>query len=302
MDELQRAIYVLHFRLAFHTKQGIAFQDWFVQLAGHAFGADFEEVRPYGAQGDLKSDGRRVSTRAVFQCYAPKQMTDTKLIAKIDEDFHGARAHWGDQMSEWIFVHNDGDGLPPKVVQHIDALRAGHPDINIETWSEPELHALVFTLALPAMQALFGYAPSIAVLDHLVLSDIVPIIDALARQEPNPNPPLTPPSLEKLKKNELSDDSAVLLQMGRRKSALVDTFFNKSARPDLGERIAEAFRTRYAELKGLELPADSIFGYLQDYAGMNGEPKRQGAALAVLAYFFDSCDIFEDPAVLVEAV
>ena len=34
---------------------------------------------------------------------------------------------------------------------------------------------------------------------------------------------------------------------------------------------------------------------LKDYAGMNGEPKRQGAALAVLAYFFDNCDIFEDP-------
>ena len=46
------------------------------------------------------------------------------------------------------------------------------------------------------------------------------------------------------------------------------------------------------ELKALDLPADTIFRHLQDYAGFNGEPKRQGAALAVLAYFFDSCDIF----------
>lgn len=58
---------------------------------------------------------------------------------------------------------------------------------------------------------------------------------------------------------------------------------------------------RYAELKALDLPADTIFKHLQDYAGMNGEPKRQGAALAVLAYFFDSCDIFEDPLVSAEA-
>jgi len=34
---------------------------------------------------------------------------------------------------------------------------------------------------------------------------------------------------------------------------------------------------------------------------MNGEPKRQGAAFAVLAYFFDNCDIFEDPVVSEEA-
>ena len=58
MDELQRSIYVDRFRLAFHTKRREAFQDWFVRLAGHAFGSDFEEVRPYGAQGDLKCDGR----------------------------------------------------------------------------------------------------------------------------------------------------------------------------------------------------------------------------------------------------
>jgi hypothetical protein len=301
MDDLQRAIYVLKFRLAFHTLKGTAFQDWFVSLAGHAFGPDFEEVRAYGAQGDLKCDGRRVSTLTVFQCYAPKQMTDTKLIAKINKDFHGARAHWGRAMAEWIFVHNDGDGLPPKVNQHIDALRAAHPAIKIETWSEPELLKLAMALDLSALQALFGYAPSSAAVDHLVLSDIVPIIEALARQEPNPNPSLTPPSVEKLEKNALSDESGFLLQMGRRKSGLVDIFFRKSARPDLGDRIAEAFRTRYAELKSLDLPAESIFKHLQDYAGMNGEPKRQGAAMAVLSYFFDNCDIFEDPLPLVEA-
>ena len=53
MDELQRSIYVDRFRVAFHTQKGAAFQDWFVRLAGHAFGPDFEEVRPYGPYGDL---------------------------------------------------------------------------------------------------------------------------------------------------------------------------------------------------------------------------------------------------------
>jgi hypothetical protein len=85
MDELQQSIYVLRFRLAFHTLQGTAFQDWFVQLAGHAFGADFEEVRPYGTQGDLKCDGRRISTKSVYQCYAPDLMKDVNLIAKVTD-------------------------------------------------------------------------------------------------------------------------------------------------------------------------------------------------------------------------
>lgn len=302
MDQLQRSIYVDRFRLAFHTLKGTAFQDWFVLLAGYAFGPDFEEVRPYGSHGDLKCDGRRVSAGAVFQCYAPEAMKEATLIAKIDEDFQGARAHWGGLMQEWVFVHNDARGLPPNAVQHIDGLRQAHTPLAIETWSEPELLKLAMGLDLAALQALFGPAASIAIVDRLVMADLVPIIEALQRQDPNAgDPPLTPPSLEKLEKNALSEESGLLLRIGRRKSSLVDTFFRKSPRPDLGERIAEAFRMRYAELKALDLPADTIFKHLQDYAGMNGEPKRQGAALAVLAYFFDSCDIFEDPLVSVAA-
>jgi hypothetical protein len=303
MDELQRSIYVERFRLAFHTKKGSAFQDWFTLLAGHAFGADFEEVRPYGRYGDLKCDGRRISSGSVFQCYAPDVMKEADLITKVDEDFHGALAHWSGNMQEWVFVHNDGRGLPPNAVQRLDELRQTHAPLQIATWSEPELFDLAMNLDLPALQALLGPAASIAIVDRLVMSDLVPIIEALQRQEPHPSdPPLTPPSQDKLERNALSEESGLLLLMGRRKSALVDTFFRKSPRPDLGERIAEAFRLRYAELKALDLPADTIFKHLQDHAGFNGEPKRQGAALAVLAYFFDSCDIFEDPiAISVEA-
>lgn len=302
MDELQRSIYVDRFRLAFLAQKGTAFQDWFVRLAGYAFGPDFEEVRPYGPHGDLKCDGRRISTGSVFQCYAPDAMKETGLIAKVDEDFHGARTHWSDAMQEWVFVHNDGRGLPPNANQHIDGLRKAHAPLQIAIWSEPELFKLAMGLDLSALQALFGPAASIAIVDRLVMSDLVPIIEALQRQEPNAgDPALTPPSPEKLEKNALSEESGLLLRIGRRKSALVDTFFRKSPRPDLGERIAEAFRVRYAELKAYDLPADTIFKHLQDYAGFNGEPKRQGAALAVLAYFFDCCDIFEDPVAFVEA-
>jgi hypothetical protein len=152
-------------------------------------------------------------------------------------------------------------------------------------------------LELTALQALFGFAPSIDTVDRLVMADLVPIIDALQRQEPDQaDPPLTPPSSEKLERNALSEESAMLLKIGRRKGKLVETFFRKSPRADLGEHIAEAFRARYAELKSMGLPTDTIFRHLQDYAGMSGDPKRQGAALAVLSYFFESCDIFEDPA------
>ena len=295
MDSVQSSFYTLHFKVAFHSKKGNEFQDWFALIAGHAYGADFEGVRPYGPRGDLKCDGRRISTRTIFQCYAPYLMKEPQLVAKISEDFNGALDHWEDWMHAWILVHNDGRGLPPAAGQLLDELRQNDSEVKIETWAEPELLKLSNQMDIHAHVHVYGYAPSLEVVDHLALSDLVPIIDSLARADPDvASPPLEPPSLLKIEKNGLSAEAGALLQIGRRKSGLVSTWFKRGSRPDLGERIAQSFRERYALLKILGHSADSIFWNFQEYAGAKGDPQRQGAALAVITYFFDSCDIFEE--------
>ena len=296
MESIAESFYQLNFRIALLEKKGTAFENWFVSLAAHAFGSDFEGVRPYGNKGDWKCDGRQISTGAIFQCYAPDSMTDTKTIAKINEDFTGALEKWSDQMKVWVFVHNDLRGLPPTVGNHVNSLRKHNPEVKIEIWSEPNLFELFNLLTNEAKELLFGPVPNQHVMDKRARPDLEPVIDALEQRDVDPSdefPP--PPSVRKLEKNALSEDSANLLQFGRRKVGLVEQYFRKSARVELGDKIAEEFRKRYSDLKLLELPPDQIFMYLQQYAGMSGEPKRQAAVMAVLAYFFDTCDIFEDP-------
>ena len=293
MDRVQRIFYQLQFRLAFLSKKGMEFQDWFTRLADYAFSADFDAVRAYGPHGDFKCDGRRISTATVFQCYAPDKMNAERTIKKIDEDFHGAIAHWAD-MAEWAFVYNDR-GLPPTVEQHIHALRSEHPHVKIVTWGESQLYRLLETLDLPAMEALFGPAPTNADVETLIMDDLPPVIDQLQRLDPaSAQVPLTPPSADKLAKNSLSEEAKYFLTLGRRKEALVESYFRNHPQPDLGERIAEAFRLTYAGLRDQGKSPDEVFGYLQQYAGSGTSPKRQGAALAVLSYFFERCDIFED--------
>ena len=296
MDEVQAAFYRVLFRNAFLEKRGTEFQDWFARLAARAFGPDFEAVRPYGRRGDLKCDGRRVSTRTIFQCYAPYEMKEAPLNSKIEGDFIGAVESWGDDMAEWVLVHNEHRGLPASSSQLLERLRRGHPEVTIEVWTEAALQRLADGLALADQQALFGFAPSRSGLETLAMADLQPVIHQLQFMDPEPGEePLTPPSRDKLEKNRLSVDAAGLLRLGRRKEALVETWFTKNRRPDLGERIAEAFRRRYAQLNDGVRTADQVFGHLQQYAGMGGEPPRQAAVLAVLSYFFERCDIFEDP-------
>ena len=95
MDEVQAAFYQMRFHVAFLEKKGTEFQNWFVKLARHAIGPDFEPVSAYGNQGDLKCDGRRISTGTIFQCYAPHQRNAQRLNRKISHDFCGAYEHWG---------------------------------------------------------------------------------------------------------------------------------------------------------------------------------------------------------------
>ena len=164
---------------------------------------------------------RLLSVGAIFQVYAPYLMKDSELLAKIEEDFEGAFAHWKGFLKTWVFVHNDSRGLSPVLPNTWTRCRAQHSEVKIEVWSEPELLSLRGRMDLAAHQSMFGFAPSLAVVDRLALQNLVPVIEALSRAEPSvTDPPLTPPSLQKLQKNSLSSDAAVLLQMGRRKATL----------------------------------------------------------------------------------
>ena len=69
-------------------------------------------------------------------------------------------------------------------------------------------------------------------------------------------------------------------------------------RPDLGGygTTVNSFRTKY-ELLRHDLTPNQIFTELQTWAGGSdrGTPEHELAVLTVLAYYFERCDIFEEP-------
>ena len=290
------ALYQAWFRLAYSEKKGTEFESWFADLAGHALGVDFEPVAAHGRDGDFKCDGRRLSTRTIYQCYAPQQMDQERTIAKIKADFHGARARWTSWMRDWTLVHNRSQGLPPQVVQYLDKLREQHPNVAIHAWGRPQLQDELFRqLDNAGWEAVFGFAPAADGIDEVAIDDIVPVIQALQTETPSPGlPDIEPPSPQKLQRNALSEEVADYLRIGRKKEALVARYFDRHPSPELGEKVAVAFRRRYAALRGQDLSPDDIFAKLQQNAGGSGSVKRQTAALAVLSYYFERCDIFED--------
>ena len=61
-------------------------------------------------------------------------MTEAKAIAKIQEDFDGAKVHWGEHFDKWVFAHNAVDGLPPHVHKVLLDFEAQNSGIAVEPW------------------------------------------------------------------------------------------------------------------------------------------------------------------------
>src|SRR5258708_2956507 len=105
----------LLFKNACHERKGAEFQRFFEQIM-QKHDPSFLPVKPSGKEGDWKSDGFSQDTGAVYQVYAPEEMTHLKAAQKIQADFVGARLKWADKMKEWIFVWSSHEALPPQVV------------------------------------------------------------------------------------------------------------------------------------------------------------------------------------------
>ena len=295
MDPLTRTYYWARFEIAFLRQKGVAFQDWFCQLAKLAFETDFERVRPNGAEGDFKADGRTLSDGTIYQSYGPERMEQSVVIRKINDDLAGAVDKWGGWIERWVLVHNDGRGLPPKAVQRLDQLREEHPSIRIETWSRDELERIARRLSQDEWESMFGVAPSASGMEAVVADDVAEVSRHLEKVEPPPDAPIRAPSVNKIAKNGLSEQMVTLLNAGKRKDGVVKRYFETHHRPDFGERIAEAFRNRYRSLREDEEAPDAILLSLWQFIGEGASTRHSSAELAILAYLFDRCDIFEDP-------
>jgi hypothetical protein len=294
---LEEAYFELRFRDAFQQTKGDSFQNLFEKVMGLAFKEDFMACRPWGQDGDRKNDGFLKSKRCLFQVYAPNEMSKAESISKITRDFAGALVHWRNHFDEWIFVHNAIAGLPPHVHEVILELEKKNADVRLKPWGLEELLAVFRTVGRQDLESWFGSAPiSEQTKARLGFKDLQVVLERIGAGPAPVSGAVKDVPAGKLAANALSDAVATLLRAGMVKAPLVADFFVQWHDEAFGERIAQAFRAKYRELKDQHGP-DVIFAELRRWAGGtdHGLPEHELATLAVLAYFFDSCDIFEEP-------
>jgi hypothetical protein len=297
MDDLSRAFYELKWKVTYIEAKGAAFQDLFSTVMEKCHPGDFQRVRPWGRQGDRKNDGYLASQKTLFAVYAPNEVEAAETVRKLNSDFKGALPYWEKYFKTWVFVHNSMIGLGPEVLQAILDLKSGHAVLGIGTWGFEELRQEVFTLKEADLASLLGPVPSRYDMQNVGMVDLEPLLDHVGRLRPMSEEHIHPVPPGKLEENSLSDAVATLLQAGFARSKVVADYFRRIRNPKLRDEVAEVFRAEYVRLREEGMPPDDIFHQLQVFVGGSnpGPPIRQAAILAVLAYFFEECEIFERP-------
>lgn len=99
---------------------------------------------------------------------------------------------------------------------------------------------------------------------------------------------------EKMKRNDLSQEVENLIQMGLAGISQVQDYLNRHPDPNFAQRLKARFIQMYQKQRKSGLLGDALFYALLEWAyGPYQELKYQAAALKVLTYFFELCEVFE---------
>jgi hypothetical protein len=296
MEQLQRAWYGKDINLALHSKSEQEYEDFFALIMQKRNSDNFTAIKAAGRDGDRKSDGYLIPEKRIYQVYAPSSgFKKSNLLNKITDDFSGAKDKWKEKMQAWTFVHNEFEGLPPYAIDAIEKIKKDNPTIDISVLGPNELFDISINLGLEKLIDVFGHVPTQKDMVDLTHEPIKTLLKAISRQQRKPIN-LGPVSVDKLDYNQLSDDVSSLLNAGRAKEKLVEDLIIRWPDPEYGDDLATSFNNYYLELKENNLSPDMIFHKLQMFAGgLNQDVKTQVSSLAVMSYFFERCDIFDNP-------
>lgn len=294
---MKKADFDIHFDNTFNCKNQSKFEDWFAAMASRIFGADFELIKAGGQDGDKKSDGRRISTETVFQCYAPESPATfaAKAKSKIQDSFPEVLKYWPN-LKKWVFVHNNSEGLPTSASDKLEELRKLYPKLKIVTatrsFLKDELHDKL------TVQQMIDIYPSASLnFSDVQMVHVRPLLKAIIKARKanlDPNNFGEIPDESKLDFNDLSPDSKYDIRRARPHIDVVDRYLASLSNPQHASIIQAEMRAKYLELKGFGYDPDEIMGKLLTFCGACETAPTSAAAYVIVTYYLDACDIFEN--------
>jgi hypothetical protein len=280
---------------------GLEFERYVTKVLKLSFD-DFFNPNSAGSRGDWACDGIADSGRLFFACYGQTATMnqEDKTIRKFKHDFLRAVELWPD-FEIYYFVTNgmvagEFGNLLSRMQRRYDGFD-GERKITIKYFGKDDLWELIQRLSDEKRQSLFPGTPHFATIE---LADLVPILEVLQEQqfEISATPEVKKVSSAKMDFNKLPKCSRSEFNSGRRYANTIGDYFSNVSDIELEDKCAAAFRSKYLVHKALiEDPYEVLERLYTDLGGSDFRynVKKAVAVFAVVAYFFDSCYIFEEP-------
>lgn len=308
MELYKRDLARTKFRLEIYESKGKAFQDFFTRVMTKA-NSDFQAVKPQGKIGDQKNDGFLPSMGIYYQVYAPETPSEkiSDAIKKCKDDFGGLVTSWNHEtpIKEFYFAYNDEyRGSYPELLHTLASMQSENPTIKIGLFLPKDLEDVFLDLSEEKIQDVIGYIPQpdgIEGVDYDVLTNVVKHLLDNLKTVSNAENLRVPDFSKKMQFNKLSHEvSALLTTANFQASVLYDFFQNNSdfSRQALRDIFSELYRNGLQEYPE-ETPnrPDLIFFSIVKKAQPTQSKTKwsEDAVLVLMSYFFESCDIFEEP-------
>jgi len=286
-------------RILFENKirrsDGSAFEDLFTQVMNYAE-PEFEQIKPWGNIGDRKNDGFIRSKGIFYQVFAPEDISKSypEAIAKLKKDFSGLVSQWN-PVKEFYFVVNEKyKGVNADANQTIANIVKDYSLIKGKILTAIDLERIVFDLPDELILRIVGFIPDyeqITNLDFSILNQVVGYIMKL------PVIPVSghikfPDWDEKIVFNNISKETKQHLDSASFNLGALNEFLaNESF---LAEELQKKLIGLYEELKP-SYNGDFLFWEIVNKCMPRNEQAFLTPVLTVMAKYFESCDIFEEP-------
>lgn len=316
MNLQEKMIARIMFRNKVLSADAQAFENLFTSVMAYAR-SDFQQVKPQGSIGDRKNDGFEPAIGRYYQVYAPEdaQEKESAAIKKLEGDFAGLKAYWGGVfpagIKEYFFVLNDKyKGAYPTTHAALAKLQKDHGLSNAQVFACKHLEEVAFSeLQEDQLLVIVGGIPDAATIvrvDYTVLTEVVQHVLAHPPENAVKGKLVSPEFEAKLIFNDLKV-AASFLTAGSYQASTVESFFDLNTN-FARQAVRQSLNDMYIRATTHGFTADPISGFtVQDQiyfdvlasATPNILSGSKGAVLkavqVLMSYFFESCDIFEEP-------
>jgi len=296
MNSQEKALARNMFKLKIHQSNGQAFEDLFTSIMNYAE-SDFQAIKPWGNIGDRKNDGYIQSKGIFFQVFAPEDIKKSypKVIEKLKNDFEGLVKQWS-PIHEFYFVVNDKyQGINADCEQTIQIIRQEYNLNKTGFKTAKHLENLLFALEDDQIFSIVGYLPDPAniQLDYSVLGEIINHLLSLSLPKTLDSSNIYPDWDKKIVFNDLGQMEANYLNNGYFQIGSLDEYLDNQSN-FFADEIKDKIREVYIKNKDKH-SGTLLFWEMIKVITPKTESAYQVAVIVLMAKYFETCDIFEEP-------